>query len=111
MNTLSLLQDVEGYQIEVASSGLTKSQVLERRAQSGENCLPSEKGISAWTILFNQLKSPLVYIILAVAGTGSKDRCRSVSPLWQPQIVSAAAASTVRLLAWPLSDAKAGARA
>jgi len=50
------------------TSGLTSAEVLERRQQYGENVLPAEKGPSAWTILFNQLKSPLVYIILVAAG-------------------------------------------
>jgi len=50
-----------------ALTGLTSAQVLEQRTRYGENRLPSEKGISAWTILFNQFKSPLVYIILAAA--------------------------------------------
>jgi Ca2+-transporting ATPase len=50
------------------SYGLTAEQVNERRLEFGENRLPSEKGVSAWTILFNQLKSPLVYIILTAAG-------------------------------------------
>ncbi len=68
MNTISLLHDVDRYQKQAASTGLTTDQVLERRAQYGENRLPTEKGVSAWTILFNQLKSPLVYIILAAAG-------------------------------------------
>ncbi len=49
-------------------AGLTPAEVLQQRAQFGENHLPSEKSVSAWTILFNQLKSPLVYIILAAAG-------------------------------------------
>jgi len=49
------------------SHGLTTAEVLERRCQYGENILPTAKGISAWTILFSQLKSPLVYIILAAA--------------------------------------------
>ena len=49
-------------------SGLTASEVLARRQQYGENTLPSEKGLSAWTILLNQLKSPLIYIILVAAG-------------------------------------------
>lgn len=48
-------------------TGLTSAQVLEQRAHFGENRLPSEKGVSAWAILFNQFKSPLVYIILAAA--------------------------------------------
>jgi P-type Ca2+ transporter type 2C len=68
MNTSGLAQDINGYQKHETLTGLTAEEVLERRAQFGENLLPSEKGVSAWTILFNQLKSPLVYIILAAAG-------------------------------------------
>jgi Ca2+-transporting ATPase len=68
MNTSSLLLDVDRYHQHVAPIGLSAEEVLERRAQFGENRLPSEKGVSTWTILFNQLKSPLVYIILAAAG-------------------------------------------
>ena len=48
-------------------AGLSAAEVLERRAQYGENILPAEKTTSPWQILFNQLKSPLVYIILAAA--------------------------------------------
>lgn len=48
-------------------TGLTGVEVVERRKQYGENRLPEEKGVSAWTILFSQLKSPLVYIILFAA--------------------------------------------
>lgn len=51
-----------------ALRGLTDAEVLERRGQYGENLLPTEKGTSAWIILLNQFKSPLVYIILAAAG-------------------------------------------
>jgi magnesium-transporting ATPase (P-type) len=50
------------------TNGLTSAEVLKRRQECGENVLPAEKGPSAWVILFNQLKSPLVYIILAAAG-------------------------------------------
>jgi Ca2+-transporting ATPase len=67
MSTLSLLQDVDGYHKQAVLNGLDGNQVLERRAQFGENRLPSEKGVSVWAILFNQVKSPLVYIILAAA--------------------------------------------
>lgn len=49
-------------------TGLTSEEILILRSRFGENRLPGEKGISAWTILFNQFKSPLVYIILAAAG-------------------------------------------
>jgi len=68
MHTLGLLQDVDGYHKHAMLYGLSAEEVLERRAQFGENRLPSEKGVSIWTILFNQVKSPLVYIILAAAG-------------------------------------------
>ena len=50
-----------------APSGLTSAEVLERRRQYGENRLPVEKTTPVWTILLNQVKSPLVYIILVAA--------------------------------------------
>ena len=59
---------IDSAQKHAAIQGLSEAEVLTRRAKFGENRLPSEKGVSAWTILFNQLKSPLVYIILAAAG-------------------------------------------
>ena len=62
------MTDAEQSHKHLHQTGLTDAEVLERRAQFGENVLPSEKGTSPWTILFNQLKSPLVYIILAAAG-------------------------------------------
>jgi Ca2+-transporting ATPase len=68
MNTPSLVQDRDTYQKHAHLSGLSVEEIVERRAQFGENRLPSEKGVSVWTILFNQLKSPLVYIILTAAG-------------------------------------------
>ncbi len=49
------------------AAGLSSAEVLERRKQYGENSLPIEKTTSAWTILLNQIKSPLVYIILVAA--------------------------------------------
>ena len=48
--------------------GLAKAEVLERRRQFGENRLPAEKITSVWSIFLNQVKSPLVYIILVAAG-------------------------------------------
>ena len=48
-------------------TGLTSIEVLERRHQFGENRLPAEKTTSVWAILLNQVKSPLVYIILVAA--------------------------------------------
>jgi Ca2+-transporting ATPase len=68
MNPLTLSHDADDSHKHVALTGLTAEKVLARRTQFGENRLPAEKGVSALTILFNQLKSPLVYIILAAAG-------------------------------------------
>ncbi len=68
MNTMNLTQEVDRNHKHLALMGLSAEEVLERRAQYGENRLPSEKGVSAWMILLSQLKSPLVYIILAAAG-------------------------------------------
>jgi Ca2+-transporting ATPase len=48
--------------------GLSSAEVIERQRQYGENSLPAEKTVSAWAILFAQIKSPLVYIILFAAG-------------------------------------------
>jgi Ca2+-transporting ATPase len=49
-------------------SGLSQAEILSLRQQYGENRLPTEKGTTVWTILLNQVKSPLVYIILVAAG-------------------------------------------
>jgi len=51
----------------VVFTGLTHTEVLERRVQYGENRLPEEKTTSVWSILLNQVKNPLVYIILVAA--------------------------------------------
>ena len=51
-----------------SSEGLTTEEVLARRRQYGANTLPAEKPPSALSILFAQLKSPLIYIILVAAG-------------------------------------------
>lgn len=61
------IQDTNGLIRRTALSGLTSAQVQEQRSRFGENRLPSEKGVSIWGILLNQVKSPLVYIILAAA--------------------------------------------
>jgi Ca2+-transporting ATPase len=50
------------------NSGLSTAEVFELRKRHGENRLPAEKGTTVWTILLNQIKSPLVYIILVAAG-------------------------------------------
>lgn len=68
MNTSTTSQNSDESHIHLTHAGLSTGQVVELRAKFGENRLPSEKGVSVWTILLNQLKSPLVYIILAAAG-------------------------------------------
>jgi len=47
--------------------GLSTGEVLARRQEYGENRLPAEKSTPVFAILLGQLKSPLVYIILAAA--------------------------------------------
>jgi Ca2+-transporting ATPase len=47
--------------------GLTDSEVAALREEYGRNQLPEEKPASKWTLLLNQIKSPLVYIILVAA--------------------------------------------
>jgi Ca2+-transporting ATPase len=54
--------------IRTVDTGLRQAEVLEQRKKHGENRLPAEKGTSIWTLLLNQVKSPLVYIILVAAG-------------------------------------------
>ncbi len=68
MNTLTFAPNTDSAHKRAVLTGLTADEVVEYRQQFGENRLPGEKGVSAWTILFNQLKSPLVYIILTAAG-------------------------------------------
>ena len=67
MNNSTFSLETEIHNKHETLTGLTSAQVLEQRARYGENRLPSEKGVSAWAILFNQFKSPLVYIILTAA--------------------------------------------
>lgn len=55
------MDNINGYQ------GLSADEVLARRDRWGQNCLPQEKRTTVWQILLNQLKSPLVYIILTAA--------------------------------------------
>lgn len=48
-------------------TGLSSQEATKRQKQYGVNALPTEKGVSKWTILLNQFKSPLIYIILVAA--------------------------------------------
>ena len=50
-----------------SQAGLTNAEVTARRQKYGENRLPTAKQTSAWILLLNQVKSPLVYIILVAA--------------------------------------------
>ena len=54
--------------LEYEAAGLTSAEVLDLRETFGENALPEESGPSVWRMLLSQVKSPLVYIILAAAG-------------------------------------------
>jgi Ca2+-transporting ATPase len=51
----------------VVSPGLSSAEVIAARQQYGENRLPQEKGTPLWILLLNQVKSPLIYIILVAA--------------------------------------------
>jgi len=50
-----------------SAAGLSQTEVIALRQQYGENRLPVEKSTPVWVILLNQVKSPLVYIILVAA--------------------------------------------
>lgn len=47
-------------------AGLTEQEALQKKIEFGENLLPLKESFSRWVILFGQLKSPLIYIILVV---------------------------------------------
>ena len=53
--------------INAAPAGLTSAEVLARRAQFGENRLAAKKSTPVWNILLDQVRNPLVYIILVAA--------------------------------------------
>jgi magnesium-transporting ATPase (P-type) len=54
--------------LETSTGGLSAAAVAERQARYGRNALPTRKPISLTTIILHQLKSPLIYILIA-AGT------------------------------------------
>lgn len=45
--------------------GLSSKQVLERQKKFGKNILPEKKAKSIWIVILHQLKSPLIYILMA----------------------------------------------
>lgn len=53
-----------------SKKGLDESEVARRRKKYGENVLPRKKAVSRVAILFNQIKSPIIYILL-IAGAVS----------------------------------------
>ena len=67
MTNLIAAQEREAVIKRAARTSLTAAEVLEARQQHGENRFPTGKGASGWVILLNQLKSPLIYIILVAA--------------------------------------------
>ena len=62
------MPDVTAGEVTERQRGLTAAEAAERRRRHGENVLPSAPGPTAWSILLDQFKSPLVYIILVAAG-------------------------------------------
>jgi magnesium-transporting ATPase (P-type) len=42
------------------AKGLTTAEALARRQHYGANTLPTENAFSAWSIMLNQFKSPLI---------------------------------------------------
>ena len=60
-------QEVDIISHDNAHQGLSLDEVKELRKKFGENRIPEGKKVSVWKILLNQIKSPLVYIILVAA--------------------------------------------
>jgi Ca2+-transporting ATPase len=60
--------DVDETPRHTVHAGLCAAEVIERRQIHGENVLLAEKGVSPFSILLAQVKSPLIYIILVAAG-------------------------------------------
>jgi len=48
--------------------GLTSAEVLRIQEKIGKNFLPAEKKFSWFSILFNQFKSPIIYIFFVIIG-------------------------------------------
>ncbi len=48
-----------------STEGLTQQQAEERLKKYGPNQLPGKKVVSLWSIILHQLKSPLIYILIA----------------------------------------------
>jgi len=51
-----------------SARGLSKAEVVSQRQIYGPNILPTARGRSAFSILIDQFKNPLIYIILVAAG-------------------------------------------
>ncbi|MBM3713288.1 MAG: HAD-IC family P-type ATPase, partial [Actinobacteria bacterium] len=60
---MSLQEALEKY--ETSLKGLTREEAERRLEEYGRNELPGKKKITIWKVLFNQLKSPLIFILIA----------------------------------------------
>ena len=47
---------------DTSSNGLTGEEAERRLEEYGKNELPGKKKVSIWRVIFNQIKSPLIYI-------------------------------------------------
>jgi calcium-translocating P-type ATPase len=56
-----------GNLLQTGNEGLTESEVIKRRKQTGINSLPEGKGISVLLIVWHQIKNPLISILLVAA--------------------------------------------
>jgi P-type Ca2+ transporter type 2C len=50
-----------------SSQGLSEAEVVSQRQLFGPNILPTARGRSSFSILIDQFKNPLIYIILVAA--------------------------------------------
>ncbi|MCC6933597.1 MAG: HAD-IC family P-type ATPase [Deltaproteobacteria bacterium] len=54
-------------QLRVSLSGLTEAEVVERRGEYGPNSIPRAKGDSPLVLLWRQINSPLIWVLLGSA--------------------------------------------
>ncbi len=53
--------------LKTSPRGLTRSEIKRRREHYGPNEIPKKTGRSPWQILWGQIKSPLIYVLVAAA--------------------------------------------
>jgi Ca2+-transporting ATPase len=54
-------------ELETSETGLTEEEVAKRKTKYGRNTIRTQKGRGLWSILFAQLKSPVVYLLVAAS--------------------------------------------